>query len=384
MSCEFYVSATDLRDYAKALGWVVDQKAVRDRLYVLTNPRFARRQLVFPIEATAPDYCESVRSVAEKLAETEQKPLQSILNSLDAVRDDTLRFGITFDRNSTSALPLLFVASIVEGAQQLLRAAACTVVNPQRHHPRLNRTEAQLLVDKSEFRHTELGSFVLRVSCPVDALNAQGELLGDERSAPFVRRAMVTVARSVERLVSSVEADTLDTLVQDTKDETEPIISSNLCDALIRFRDEGLNNALEVSVSWAASKPFHGTLSVIRPIRIQPDYFPRIEEVGRALRSAETHREDTFVGTVESLNGEIGSDGRRAGEVILALLMKDERELIRARIDLTADQYEVADRAHMTYGAYVLVAGKLHPGRQPRSLTEIRRFEMTNLNSSIL
>ena len=306
MSCELYISATDLRDYAKALGWVVDQKALHDRLYVLTNPRFERRQLVFPIEATAPDYCESVRSVAEKLAEIERKPLQLILNSLQEVRDDTLRFGITFDRTSTSALPLVFAASIVEGAQQLLRAAACTVVNPQRHHPRLNRTEAQLLVDKSEFRHTEFGSFVLRVSCPVDALDVQGELLGDERSAPFVRRTMLTVARSVQRLVSSVEADTLDTLIQDTKDGTEPIISSNLCDALVRFRDEGLNNALEVSVSWAASKPLPETSSVIRPIRIQPDYFPRIEEVGRALRSAETHREDTFIGTVESLNGENG------------------------------------------------------------------------------
>lgn len=132
---------------------------------------------------------------------------------------------------------------------------------------------------------------------------------------------MLIVARSVERLVSSVEADTLDKLVQDTKDGTEPIISSNL-------RDEGLNNALEVSVSWAASKPLPETSSVIRPIRIQPDYFPRIEEVGRALRSAGTDREDTFIGTVESLNGEMGSDGRRAGEVILALLMKDEGELV--------------------------------------------------------
>lgn len=378
MSCELYVSSTDLRDYAKALGWVVDQKALKDRVYVLTNSHYPRRQLIFPIEATALDYCESVHSVAEKLAEIERKPLQWIFNSLQEVRDDTLRFGITFDRPSTSALPLLFAASIVEGAQQLLRAAACTVVNPQRHHPRLNRNEAQLMVDKSEFRHTEFGSFVLRVSCPVDALDIQGELWRDEGSGPFVRRAMLIVARSVERLVSSVEADTLDKLVQDTKDETEPIISSNLCDALVRFRDEGLNNALEVSVSWAASKPPPETSSVIRPIRIQPDYFPRIEEVGRALRSAGTEREDTFIGTVESLNGEMGSDGRRAGEVILALLMKDEGELVRARIDLTADQYEVADRAHMTSGAYVKVAGKLHSGRQPRWLTDISRFEVTS------
>jgi hypothetical protein len=374
MSCDLQISSTDLRDYAKAMGWVVDQKAVSDhRLYVLSNPRFPRRQLVFPIETTAPDYCESVHSVAEKLAEIERKPLQLILNSLQEVRDDTLRFGITFDRPSTSSLPLLFAASIVEGAQQLLKAAACTVVNPQRHHPRLNRTEAQSLVDKSEFRHTEFGSFVLRVSCPVDALDVQGELLGDEKAGPFVRRAMLTVAGSVERLVSSVEKGTLDELVEPTKDETWPLISSNLCEALGRFKDEGLNNALEISVSWAASKP----LPVTRPIRIQPDYFPRIEEVGRALRGTEKDREDTFIGTVESLNGEIDSDGQRSGEVILALLMKEEGVLVWARTNLTADQYRKADRAHMTSGTYVRVTARLHPGRQPRMLTDISQFELT-------
>lgn len=381
MSRDRHISATDLRDYAKALGWVVDQKAVGKRLYVLTNPHFPRRQLVFPIEATAPDYCDAVRSVAEKLAEIERKPLQLIFNGLQEVRDDTLRLGITFDRASTSGLPLPFAASIIDGAQQLLKAAACTVVNPQIHHPRLNRTEAQLLVDKSEFRHTEYGSFVLRVSCPVDALDVQGELLGEEISAPFVRRAMLTVTRSVERLVSSVEEDTLDKLVEELveerADEIGPVISSNLCEALGRFNDERLNNALEISVSWAASKPLREASSVARLIRIQPDYFPRIEEVGRALRSPEKDREDIFIGTVESLNGEIDLDGRRSGEVILALLMLDERELVRARTNLTADQYRDADKAHMTSGTYVRVIGKLHPGRQPRRLTDITRFELT-------
>ena len=110
------------------------------------------------------------------------------------------------------------------------------------------------------------------------------------------------------------------------------------------------------------------------PIRFQKDYFPRIEEVRRALRSSERHREDSFIGTVERLDGEIGADGQRAGEVILALLLA-EGETVRARASLTPDQYATADRAHMTDGAYVKVAGKLSPGRQPRSMTGIAVFE---------
>jgi hypothetical protein len=97
--------------------------------------------------------------------------------------------------------------------------------------------------------------------------------------------------------------------------------------------------------------------------------------VRRELRAKELHVEDVFPATVERLDGEMGPDGRRAGEVILSLLTSDS-ELVRARANLTADQYEHADKAHMAEGAFVKVAGKLHPGRQPRQLSDIKSFEL--------
>jgi hypothetical protein len=36
----------------------------------------------------------------------------------------------------------------------------------------------------------------------------------------------------------------------------------------------------------------------------------------------------------------------------------------------------VADRAHMTSGAYVRITGRLRPGRQPRQITDMARFEL--------
>ena len=93
------------------------------------------------------------------------------------------------------------------------------------------------------------------------------------------------------------------------------------------------------------------------------------------LRSNEQHLEDVFPGTVERLDGEMGADGKRAGEVILSLLTPDG-EQVRARASLTALEYEQADKAHMTDGAYIKVTGKLHPGRQPRQLSDIKSFEL--------
>jgi hypothetical protein len=58
------------------------EEGAKDRLYVLTNPRFDRRQLVFPMDATAPDCAEAVMLAIEKLAAMEARPLSSVLKRL--------------------------------------------------------------------------------------------------------------------------------------------------------------------------------------------------------------------------------------------------------------------------------------------------------------
>ncbi|NCQ29061.1 MAG: hypothetical protein GW802_16780 [Armatimonadetes bacterium] len=375
MNTDLHIAPTDLRDYAKAHGWVLVPEAIADRLYVLCHPDLGQRQLVFPMDTTAPDYRESVTRIAGKLAGIEARPVEAVLASLQELRDDTLRIRIHVESNAEASLPLGFAASVVAGAQQLLLSAACTVVNPQAHHPRLGRTEAQQLVDAAQFRHTEHGSFVLKVSCPVNALDAQLPLLlPDEVCAPFVRRATIVLDRAVRELVGAIEADTVPDLVDRTRQAEAPWLSSNLCEALTRFHDDQVGNSVELSISWAATTPVLQEIAGAPSIRIQEDYFPRIDEVHRALRPGEEENEDTFVGTVERLDGEMQPDGRRAGEVVLALLLPDA-ETVRARTSLSADQYADADKAHMTDNAYVKVKGRLHPGRQPRSLTDVATFE---------
>ncbi|MEZ5576904.1 MAG: hypothetical protein R3F44_15290 [Candidatus Competibacteraceae bacterium] len=112
-----------------------------------------------------------------------------------------------------------------------------------------------------------------------------------------------------------------------------------------------------------------------KPLRIQRDYFGRIEEVRRELRPVSGHTTDTFIGTVEDLCGEMGEDGQRSGEVILALLLR-EGETTQARVTLSAEAYRKAYQAHGIEGAYVEVTGNLQQGRQPRTMTALSRFEL--------
>lgn len=369
------IDPTNVRDYAKAKGWALIKEAAKDRLYVMSNPRFDRRQLVFPMDTTAPDYIEAVNSVIEKLAGFESQPVELLIKSLLEVGDDAIAFRVSSPRSDENSLPLAFVGSIIDGAKQMLLASVCTVLKPQIFHPRLSRVEAQQFLEIAKFQHTQPGSFILNVSCPVQAMDIQTPFWSDEQNVPFVRRATKSLQRSLSALIFAIETDGLDDLVDAEKKSLSPIISSNFCEALTRFEDSALKSSIEIRVTWAPSIVDHSIIEPSSVVRVQHDYFSRIEEVRRELRSAEKYTDDTFIGTVERLDGEMGPDGRRSGEVILSLLLP-EGEQIRARLNLISDDYEKADKAHMSVGVYVKIAGKLHPGRQPRQLSALRSFEI--------
>lgn len=365
------IAPTELRDYFKAHGWTVLKEALADRLYVLSNVEYPRRQIVFPMDMTAPDYTESVEIAVSKLADLSGKAVGNVLSRVQSIKDDVLRLRIFFNGND-NVLPLSFASALVQSTEKLLKAAACTVLRPRIHHPRLALNEANQFVNQARFGQTERGSYVIRVACPLHSMEAQGTLGFDD---PFVRQVTLSLYEALYQLSTAIEADTVTELVDSLKAESKPLVSSNLCEAIGEMYDDQVNNSLDLGFDWSALRSVPNRISE-RPILIQQDYFSRVEEIRRELRSFELAQDEVFIGTVERLEGEMGQDSRRSGNVVLSLLLPEEGETVRARTVLSADDYQKADNAHMTNGAYVRVAGRLMPGRQPRLLTDIRSFEV--------
>lgn len=245
MSGENMVRPTDLRDYLKAQGWTVLDVALKDRLYVFENNRFPRRQLVYPMDMTAPDYRESLDRLFGKLGDITGQKQENLVTKIAALKDDVLRLRVFFDGNDSS-LPLSFAATLIQNTEKLLKAAACAVLRPRIHHPGLSLLEANQLVEKARFQHTENGSFILKVACPVNSMEIQGNLDIDEFDSPFVRQVTLALQSSLFKLISAIEADTLDGLVSDLKSQSAPLISSNLCEALSAMHDEVVENSLDV------------------------------------------------------------------------------------------------------------------------------------------
>ncbi|MFU8788699.1 MAG: hypothetical protein ACNA7G_06700 [Methylobacter sp.] len=370
MNKDFFenIAPTDLRDFLKSRGWRLIDAAIKDGLYALNNEQYKRRQLIFPIDDSAVDYADCVETVISKLIDIENISLRTLMAELSEMKDDAIGFRIVDHRNETAFISLNYAVKAINGAKDMLLSAACSVLKPQIYHPKMNRREALQLIDKSRFRHTETGSFIINVSTPVKAMDLQADVF---ENTPFVRQATLIINNAACQLVEAIQTDRMEHLIATVREESTPYVSSNMCKALINFQDENEQADLYLNFKWASiiNKP----LNTKNSIKIQHDYYSRIEDIRQELKNQEKDKEDIFVGTVEALAGDLDESEQRAGDVILDLYQQDG-ESIRARVSLNAEWYNQAIEAHKNAGNYIQIKGKLLAGNQPRTMKNVTSF----------
>jgi hypothetical protein len=369
------LSPSGLRDFVQSLGWQLLPDGMVHGLYVFNHASAPRRQIVIPMDQYAPDYAEACELAMSKLADLQGMKPEDLIQLAAISRDDSMYCRVTGNIALNEGLPLSFAASLLLGAEQILLASACTVLRPQAHHPRLHRSEATQLASHARFGHTERGSFVVRVSCPVDAMETPSAVALADPDKSFVRMTMLSARRGVRDLVNAIETDTLPRFIDSQKSARSPVVSSNLCEALTRMHDEEMQNNIDLSFRWATTVALPHDIAAEESIRINSGHFARIDEVRRELRAVEHDRDDVFIGTVEHLNGQFDLDGHRAGEVVVGLLQHD-KETIKARVVLNHEQYASAVAAHLDDRTFVRIAGRLRPGRQPRTLADVTSFTL--------
>ena len=166
----------------------------------------------------------------------------------------------------------------------------------------------------------------MRVSCPVHALEDETQIPLGLEDKSFVRLVFENVHDASLAVVRAIVSDQVSRLADDVLASEKPLISANFCDALAQVADAS-DRMSEVNFRWSPIIRRPET----RPIKISSEYTSRLEDLSMRLRKEDAPEEEVFVGTVERLDGQIGRDGRRAGEVILALLQRDETSTVRAR-----------------------------------------------------
>ena len=330
------IKPQQVRSYALAKGWqrVPD---VNGRIALFNHPNGNWDQLIVPMDESFDDYANRLRDVIENLAAFESRPVVEVLNDLITPDADILRYRVASLATGRGSIPLMDGIQLLEGAKRSILAAACSVVSPITYHPRMSRTEAQQLLSACHLGQTERGSYSVSVSCPLRAVEQDQVLI--QGVEPFTRRAVATLMRSLSRIVGAIEADTIPHVFEQVPGE--PVISANLCEALLQMQPHDENSQLDVKASWATTLPPQAPIPNI--IRIKQEYFPIIEDVSKKLLPAQAPAAALFVGYIVNLGGEPGEDGRMQGEATLAVMHEEQMQLVR--VDLSPDYWQVAHAA---------------------------------------
>ncbi len=371
------VSPIEIRDYAISYGWSLVKEALKDALFVLNSPKNDFKQLIFPVDPSTSDYPEMAEFAIHKMAEYCQKPFFSVMEEIREVNDDVIALRYYSDNKIINSLSFQEALESIESTKQMILAAGCTVINPNLYHKRLARSEALEILKKTRFRHTAEGSFVLKISCPVqlDLSPTHVDCEYDTLQKPISRQAFEVINYSSLKVLKSIEEDSFASLLKEQEASEKPVISYNFCESLVNLFDDERELPFELNFFWSrAYLQKLPSTDMISSVNFPYSFKSKLEELKNYFRPEDQESEDVFFGTVESLNGNEGVDKRRAGEVILSLYR--ESEIVRARVNLNADNYDRAYKAHGKSGGLIKVKGRLLPGKRIRTVENVSLFEI--------
>jgi hypothetical protein len=381
------VSPLEVRRYAIAGGWR-RVEGVNGVIALYQHPDSQLDQLVVPLDPSTDDYGRTMADVIERLAvRSGLSPLQIVEDLLNAPCD-VVRFRLDEPDSQSGSISLAQGISLLGAAERALLSAACSVIQPQTFHPRLSRGEAEQLVKACRMGQTERGSFILKIACPLDAVDPElatsapmplfdrnsepeSEPPTNGKKEPFTRKVTRLLMGSLSRITRAIDSDkTASLLVEETG---QPVLSANLCEAMLAMQPIGERSRLAIQTSW--SKAFAPPAESETPsvVLLRSDVFREIEMIARELRPSNEPKISHFVGLVDSLLGDPDPDGRVQGDVILMLF--DVEGTIKARATLGADDYQIAWQAHGA-ARYVAFSGMLIRERRAHRVEKISQFKL--------
>lgn len=388
------INPIDARAYATASGWKRVPN-LNGKLAVYSHAKSDLDQLLIPLDSGMVDYRHRMAEVIANLAEDQGRPATEVLNDLLMPPSDVLRFRVDEPQNEAGIVPLVQGIDLLEGARKAILASACSVVQPQRFHPRLSRAEPEQLLQACRLGQTERGSFTAVIACPLDAVGGepiQGKPMplfeGTEGLAdttrgveggeplfpapePFTRKTTGLLMRSVARIVSAVDADQVASLLESPDDQ--PPLSANLCEALAMIQPTGDRSRLTVQATWARTLPPPPGSRLPSVVHLRRDDFSVVEKLAVALRPARAPKRSHFIALVDALSGNPDEHNRVSGDVQL-LVFDAEEGSFKARVILNADDYHIAWEAHGVAG-YVSLNGVLKVGGRVHRIENVSNFK---------
>jgi hypothetical protein len=363
-----------VQEYVRAAGWQHRDLPNNGRSALYQRPHSKRDQIIIPLSKELADFAPRMGEAVAYLAQFEKRPALDILADLLLPESDVLRYREVSPAAATGDVPFDHGLALLAGARKTLLAAACSVLRPREpFHPRMSLAEADQFLSQCRLGQTERSSFAITIACPLHAVPAPPDLF----ALPFTREVTSLLMQSLHRLAHALERADSDGILR--AEDDQPVLSANLCEGLLDMAPEGDDASLTIAASYARSLPSVGQ-EPPSVVRLRRDMFPQIEYLAGRLRPAAISERQFLVGFVETLNGRPNAANRPEGQVIVRVITPDE-ESLRARVDLDADNYVLADHAHMHNRPFSLEGILRRTGRTYR-IEDVRDFDVITLDDS--
>ncbi|WP_257452714.1 hypothetical protein [Archangium lipolyticum] len=358
------VDYQNVRAYLEARGWNrIPSRRLQAAIYRIGQAPVAEVQV--PLDRDLIDYGEAMVEVARRVAEYEQRSMESLLRDLLRPRWDLIRFALEGEETRDGGIRLGNGLDLVNGVRKALLASACSIKRPgTTFHPRMTLAEADAFLQECRLGQTELGSFVLTVEAPLDVTPQRSA-----REESFGRRASLLLLRSVAHVAAAVRAGAPERVLEPASGE--PVVSANLCEALVEMMPRDESADLRLRSSWSPLLPVEP--EVPSEVHVDRNMYEAIEKMAHQLRPSRGAQPNQFVGRVVELMGEPGEYGEVEGAVVLQAQVEDE--LLKVRVTLGATDYRQATAAHLEQ-RYVTVKGVLRRGPRVHQLEQASDFRL--------
>ena len=330
------ISPRSLRYYLEAQGWQRTQEyGEHGHVYGRAD---TDAELLVPRSSGLADYERRINELVHFLGELEERTPWAVLRDLSLAETDLIRVQLP-DVHTGPSIPIADAALLLTEAQNLLRAAACSVTKPQRAFRTGRHKEASDYLQTVRMGQTERGSFIINLLSPVPTSlvkAAQPGLFPAEPTPPFERQAVRKLDSGLRAVRDAVRQADYGHGISAFEDRVHDGVSANLCSAAANLVERG--RGLVVSISWSLSRPESGGRT---ETRFDASDAPVLDEASRLLKSRQERVDEHIEGYVSRLARDAS-----ATEGAVTIKTPIDGQLTSVKIVFDHEDYGLVSRAH--------------------------------------
>ncbi len=330
------ISPRSLRYYLEAQGWQrTGEYGDHAHVYGRTE---TDAELLVPRSSGLADYARRVHELLHFLSQLEERTPWAVLRDFSLAEMDLIRVQLP-DAHTGPSIPIADAALLLTEAQNLLRAAACSVTKPQRAYRAGRNKAASDYLENVHMGQTERGSFIINLLSPVPpnlVEASQPDLFPGEPTPPFERRVVRKLHSGLRAARDAVRQADSGRGISSFEDRIHDGVSANLCSAAATLIERG--RGLVVSISWSLNRP---ESSGRAETRFDATDAPVLEEASRLLKSRQERPDEHIDGYVSRL-----ARDEYATEGTVTIKTPIDGLLTSVKVTFAPEDYGLVSQAH--------------------------------------